>query len=123
MNQIILINRNDIRSSEIEEQNRFIFSTLERAGVDLSELDLPEDLNLSVEDKIKLRSFLNKFEIKIINQVDGEVTLYVQHQPIAKWFKPKFVLKQDPNALERSERMYVEMHTNTWTVFDESTED
>ena len=119
MKQTILVNREDIRKVEAEEQYNFTMTVLDSLGIPLEEC-LPEGgfEEFTIEHKIKLRSLLDKFNVLVIDDRDGGIKIYVEEQLVAEWKKCVWNLKYDLSAIDPSKRIYVEMHTEWWTVFD-----
>jgi len=113
----IYIDREDSKESEEEERNLFIKSVLEEVGVPLE--DVWPDILLTVDKKIKLRDLLNKLEIEIIEDGDRGYEIYHQNNMLAKWFKPRFLLREDKKAKTLNKRFYYEMVVNTWSIFNQ----
>jgi len=117
MYRSIYIDREDTKVAEEEERNLFIKGILKEIGVPLA--DVWPDILLTVEQKIKLRDLLNKLEIEIIEDGDRGYQIYHNNTELAKWNKPKFILKQDNKARSLSKKLYYEMVIETSSVFDE----
>ncbi len=126
----VLVNREDIRSVEAEEQFSFVISTLLDLGIpeELLEPCIPkENEEFTVDQKIKLRKVCKDFRVSIVDDLDGGVMIYVSQEQeaptlVAEWKKCKFVLRTDPAALERANRTYAEVHAEWWTIFEEETQ-
>jgi hypothetical protein len=121
VNRSIYLDREDAKSVEEEERNLFLKETLSKIGVPLEEVW--PDILLTVEQKIKLRSLLGKLDIEIVEDGDRGYEIYHQNTPLAKWNKPKFLLRKDNKAKSLNKRLYFEMITNTWSVFDSEGEE
>ncbi len=118
MEYSIYINKEDANKAEEEELNSFIRSVLENSGLELDDV-WAEGAELDVVTKIKLRSFLAKFDVDIIHDGDRGYKIYVGDDVIAEWFKPRVVLKTDPQARKASQRTYYEMMIKCSSVFEE----
>lgn len=121
MKQTILCNREDIRKVEAEEQLHFLRSILEEIG--LTDLDeyFPENNDpelYTVEQKIKLRQLLEKFQISVIDDRDGGLKIYVEKELIADWKKCRFAFREDLAELDRSKRIYAEIYIEYWSQFE-----
>lgn len=122
----VLANREDVRMVEAEEQLNFVLSVLHASGVSEEKLQacLTDGLLASVENKIAFRKICEKEQISIIDDSDGGVKLYMksdnQDVLVAEWFKPSYILRTDHSVLDRSKKMFIEIHTHWWTVFEEN---
>ena len=125
MKTTIFINREDASKTEAEEQYKFIKSNLEAMGLDLNEElpDLYEDF--TVDKKIKLRQTLNKFNVVILDNKDGNIQILIydentkNKEVIAEWKKCRFDLKTDLSEPDPARRLYMVMHINYWSMFEE----
>lgn len=116
---ILLLNSDEnTRAIEDEEKSRFIYSILEVMGVPVSDIWDP-DSELTIENKIKLKSLLSAYNIKIIDFSDGELQVYVDNELIAEWKKCEYKLKRDLSEIDPKKKLYLEMKTNYWSIFDE----
>ena len=129
---IRLASRHNFREIEHEWQWEFCFWVLSSMGIpeNLLEECLPEDGNfedITAEHKIRLRKHMDTFDVTIIDDRDGGINIYVyteeQHVLVAEWEKCKFVYKEDPHEVDSVKRIYVEIHADTWTIFDEGEEE
>jgi len=127
MESTILLNASEnTHFIEEEEKSRFIRNILEVLGVDangqLSEYWEPNGI-LTVEGKIKLRSLLSSHDIQIIDNLGGEMKIYIKSEGhdklIAEWKKCHYKLKKDPAQVDPNKRLYLEMTTSFWSFFDE----
>lgn len=116
MNRSIYLDRDDAKVVEEEERNLFIKSVLEEVGVPLD--DVWPDISITVEQKIKLRSLLEKLEIEIIDDGDRGCEIYHNNTKLGQWNKPKFILREDNKARNVHKRYFFEMVINTWSVFE-----
>lgn len=116
---IILLNSNEnTRKIEDEEKSRFIKGILNSMSVPLEGL-WEDDIELSIENRIKLRNIFSNYNIKIIESPDGEVDIYVDNDLIAEWKKPRYVLKRDIVTRDPEKKLYLEMHISYNSVFDD----
>jgi hypothetical protein len=119
MENTILLNSNE-STDQIEDQEktrfvRFIFEMLELPIGDLWE----EDGELSVENRIKFRSLLATYNIQIIDSLEGTLQIYCDGETIGKWDKPVYKLKKDLKELDPKRKLYLEMKTSCWSIFDQ----
>jgi hypothetical protein len=120
MQRSIYLDREDAKAVEEEERNLFIKSVLEEIHIPLQ--DVWPDILLTVEQKIKLRDFLSKLDIEIIDDGDRGYEIYNNNNLLGKWEKPKFILREDKQARTLKKRLFYEMIINTWSIFDTSEE-
>jgi hypothetical protein len=71
---------------------------------------------------MKLRSILDRYNISIINNNDGELKIYLNNDLIGQWNKPIYKLKQDYKQLDFRKRLYLEMNNTFYSIFDEEFE-
>lgn len=108
MEQILLLDKNeDVRSVEAQEQSRFILSVVEGLGIPF---DHDPDAEFTVFDKIRLRKILNEYNVSVIDDMAGNVKIYLERELIAEWHKASYILKEDPSEIDRKKRYYLEMH-------------
>lgn len=117
MQATIYINREDAKTVEEEERDKFIKATLEELGLPLQEI-WPEE-KLTIEQKQKFRNILQKYDVSIIFAADKSVDIYVGKDCIAKWYKPHFKLRTDHSQIDPSKKLYLEMEINYYSVFEE----
>jgi hypothetical protein len=118
MKNVILLNSNEnTKQVEEEEKTRFVRSVLESVGLPIDNI-WDEDGQLSIENKIKLRGILSAYDVQVIDDYDGELRLYADHQLIGEWKKCEYVLKKDLTQVDPSKKLYLEMHVNYWSVFE-----
>ncbi len=114
----------DINEAIEEEKLQFIVFVLESMGVDL-EGCFPETLNqkeITVEHRIKLKEILEKYNISIINNKDKTFDVFLEKDKIASWFKHWVELKKDFSEIDPKRRIYVEIHLECWSVYEEKEE-
>lgn len=112
----IFLDREDAYDIEEEERNLFLRSILEEIGVPIDEIW--PDISLSVEQKIHLRDMLSKLEIDILDIGNREYELYHRDDLLAKWYKPRYILKRDLKARTLNKKLFYEMVIKTWSVFE-----
>lgn len=121
MNGVILLNYNEnTKQVEDEEKMKFLHSLLEQMGVPIEDFWTEE--SLSIENRIKLRNVLNTYSIQVIDDLDGNLQVYVEDQKIGEWNKCKYKLKRDLKQLDPKKQFYLEMEVNYWTIFEQETE-
>lgn len=123
MVRTILVNRGEERLAEQEAQYQFSREVLESIGLPLEDC-FPESYELSdftLNHKVKLREVLSKFGIIVLDDRDGGIKIYHEddNKLIAEWKKVKFELREDLSAIDPRKKLYVAMHVNCWSVFDE----
>lgn len=120
MKSTILLNSNEnTRQVEEEEKTRFVRQILETLGLPIDEI-WDESGVLSIENKIKLRSILSTYNIQVIDDSDGELQIYCDGEVIGKWGKCEYKLKRDYQQKDPAKKLYLEMITDTWSIFPEN---
>lgn len=120
MKSVLLLNHNEnTKLIEEEEKNRFLFSLLVDMGIDLGDL-LNSNLILDIEDKIKLRNILSVYNVRVIDDQDGHMQVYVDSELIGEWHKCEYKLKTDLSELDPKKKLYLEMSINYWSIFEET---
>ncbi len=114
---ILLAKDENIKEVEELEQSRFIRTILEAVGIpiDFWEVDQP----LSVSDKIKFRDAMSKYDISIIDDMDGGLKIYHEKDIIGEWFKCEYILKKDIGEIDPRKKLFFEMKVNFWSVFED----
>lgn len=115
----IFVDREDVKTVEEEERNGFVKKTLEQIGLDVSEIW--PDILLSVEEKIKLRDYLNKFDVLILDTKET-YEIYVGKELVAKWYRPLFKLKTDLSEINPSKKIFIEMTIMYESIFENDVE-
>lgn len=128
---IRLAGRHNFREVEQEWQWEFVFYVLSSLGIpdELLEECVPEEggfEDIKANHKIRLRKHMDTFDVTIVDDKDGGIRIYVyndeQHIMVAEWKKCKFIYKEDLNALDPAKKVYIEVHGDTWTIFDDGAE-
>lgn len=112
----IFLDREDAYDIEEEERNLFLRGILEQMGVPVDEIW--PDISLTIEQKIQLRDMLAKLNIDIIDIGNREYELYHEKDLLAKWHKPRYVLKKDLKARTLGKKLFYEMTIKTWSIFE-----
>lgn len=125
MKNVILADRFDCQKVNDETKYEFTIYVLQALGIPEEMLEdcfaeIFEDF--SAKHKINLRELLKKFDIEIIDE-DGDMKIYVGNDVVAHWKKSIFKLRQDRSIRQKAKRLYVEIHTEYWTIFDEENDE
>lgn len=113
----VLLDKNEnVRHIESEEQFRFIMSIIEALEIPFT-WDPNESFNVS--DKIRLRKTLDQYNITILDDMAGEIKIFLERDCVATWHKPSFVLKEDLSQIDPKKRLYLEMRCNFNSVFED----
>jgi hypothetical protein len=122
MHQVILLNHNEnTRLVELEERERFVRNLLETMELPLDGI-WGDDNSLTVESKIKLRGILSAYKIEVIDNLAGEVKIYHEDQLVGEWKRCFYKLKKDAGQKDPRKRLYLELHTEFNTIFDQINE-
>lgn len=113
----VLLNRDTFPEDEAEETSSFIRGVVCDMGVPLDEI-WPEGDNLTPSLKSRLRSILQKYSVEIVYTGDREYEIFVDNDLVAKWFKPRVVMRIDPEERELSKRFYYEVTFSYFSIFD-----
>lgn len=129
MKGTILLNHNEnTRRVEEEEKFRFLRGLLvqmfEDVAAVVAQIDeiWTDETNLTIDQKIRMRQFMNTYGLQVIDDGDGNMKVFLESQLIGEWFKSKYKLKQDLAQIDRKKRFYLEMEVNCWSVFDSTEE-
>lgn len=106
------------RAVEEEEKNRFLHSLLEQMGIPVNDFWTGE-INLSIDQKIRLRAILATYSIQVIDDLDGNMQVYVENELVGEWHKCNYKLKKDLRQLNPKKQIYLEMEINYWSIFEE----
>jgi len=119
MKQIYLLSADENTSKiEDEEKSKFLRAILEYMNIPISEFWKTDD-PLTVDQRIKLRSILSSYNISVIDDLSGEMQIYVEKDLVGDWHKPHYKLKTDLRQIDPRKKYYLEMETNFWTVFED----
>ena len=119
MKGTLLLNYDEnTKQVEEEEKNKFLYTLLEQMGVQVNEFWQGE-VNLSIDQKIKLRNILATYGIQVIEDLDGHMQVYVEGELVGEWHPCNYKLKKDLRQLDPKKKLYLEMHVNYWTIFEE----
>jgi len=124
MKGIILLNYNEnTHQIEDEEKSRFIRNIFEQMfdGTDIVNqiqsiwnVDGP----LDVTSKVKLRNLLTSYNVNVIDDLDGNLKIFLENEMVANWSKCTYKLRKDLHVSDPRKRVFLEMHINCWSVFD-----
>ncbi len=118
MKGIILLNSNEnTRLVEEEEKAKFVKNVLEAIGIPVEGL-WGEDGGLSPQGTNQLRRTLASFNTIVVEDGDGGLKIHVDKEVVADWKKPTYILKRDLSEIDPKKKLFLEMHTNFWTVFE-----
>ena len=119
MKTSIYIDREDFKKVEEQEKFTWTIKIISSIGITTEELEIPENVeDLTVEFRKNMRGLLQKYDIKIVDEHDGNLKIYVEDNLIGEWHKPQYILRTDLSAIEPSKRLYTEMILDHWSVFD-----
>ena len=120
MKATILLNYNEnTRQVEEEEKTRYLKDILERMGLPIQEF-WTTDNSLSIDQRIKLRDILVTYGIQVIDDLDGNMQIYVEGEKVAEWFKSSYKLKRDLRQVDPRKQLYLEMYVECWSLFEEA---
>lgn len=103
MIQTYLLNISEDKSDfEQEEKLKFLKSILET--LELNVKDFFE--NNTIENKIKIKSLLQKNNLKTLDEED--FIIYFENNEIARMKKPFYKIKKDLSELDRKNQVYIE---------------
>jgi hypothetical protein len=130
MKGTILLNYNEnTRQVEEEEKSRFLREILIRCFHDVDTVKSQieniwgEDGPLPVEQKVKMRGILTAYGIRVIDDRDGHMSIFLEDELIGEWFKCTYKLKKDLQVRDPRKRIYLEMEVNYWSAFDDPPEE
>ena len=107
MQYTVLLDRGEnVRKVETEEQSRFIFSVMESLHIPF---EWEPDKEMTALDKINIKKLLAEYNITIIDDLDGNVKIYVGMDLIGEWHKPIYCLREDRSQLDPKKRLFLEM--------------
>jgi hypothetical protein len=118
---ILLSYSDNTKQVEEEEKQRFLQTLLGQMGVPIADF-WTTDGPLSIDQRIKLRGILATYSIQVIDDLDGNMQVYVEGEKVGDWNKCTYKLKRDLRQLDRKKQLYLEMEVDCWTIFDEESE-
>src|SRR5690606_16361787 len=102
----------------------FVRGVREEIGIPENTLnEVWPELELSVSDKLKLRSLLSKLDIEIVDDGNRGLKIYHEKTLLAEWFKPRFILREDKGARTLAGKLYYEMVVKTWNIYNQENND
>lgn len=117
--ETLYVNREDFRQVEEEERNNYLLKILENIGVPVEGLFE----NNSIKNRIKLKELLSKYKVTVVLESSGDMDIYYESDLIAKWFKPRYILRQDHSEPDPSKKLFFEMILDYVSVWDETQEE
>ena len=119
MKQIYLLSADENTAKvEEEEKTKFLRAMLEYMNIPISEFWTTDD-PLTVDQRIKLRSILSSYNVSVIDDLSGEMQIYVEKDLVGNWHKPYYKLKTDLRQIDPRKKYYLEMETDFWTIFED----
>jgi len=128
--------RDNFRNVEKEWQWEFVQYVLSNLGIpkDLLDICFPEDMeDFSPAHKIELRDILSEYNVSVVDDRDGGIKIYtgefiskdkpLDYLLVGEWKKCKFVYREDLTEVDPNLRIYVEVHADVWTTFDDGLEE
>jgi len=114
--EIIILKRDQQLELELKHKSQWIRDILSKIGLPVE--DWSE--TLSMNDIRHIRAELKSLEIDIIDDTDNGIEIYYQNNLIAKWLRPRYVLRENPHERNPKDRYYLEMHINCHDVFSQN---
>ena len=124
MQGTILLNHSDnTRQVEDEEKSRFLRGLLEQMFENTAIVEKIREIWSSedpptIEQKVKIRQLMDSYGIQVIDDLDGNMKIFVDGELVGHWFKCKYKLKRDLSQIDRKKQLYLEMEVNCWSVFE-----
>ena len=112
----ILVNRHEATQIENEEKVNWAIDILQTMGIPVE--DFPKEPTM--DNLRKIRGILKKLEIDLIDDSDAGLKIYFKGDLIAEWFRPTYVLREDPKEISPQYKYYLEMTLNHRNIFDEN---
>jgi len=105
---VILVDRSEAPEVEIEERVKWAFAVLEDMGLPMDEW--PKETTM---DNLRwIRRLVIKFDVDIVDDVQGCLQIYLKDRLMAQWTKPWYVLRVNPKERNVIKKYYLEMHLN-----------
>lgn len=114
-------NISDVPKIKSDELLKFTASVLEMCGIKIDDL-FPKDLDSSafgVKMKQELVQACDKFNLSIVDFVDGTQQIFAGGNLIAKWNKPFIEYREDLSKVDRNKRLYAMINFDFWSEFEE----
>ena len=108
----------NVRQVAEEEKISFLRNLLEQMNLPVEEV-WSDDMSLSIEQKIKLRNFLTKWEIRVISDNEGGMQVLNKDNLIGNWKPPTYKVKQDLQESDPKKQFYLEMTVDYFSIFEE----
>jgi len=113
---ILLSHNENTKKIEEEEKMNFLRNLLGLMGVPVDEFWTSNDL--SIDQRIMIQRTLLTFGVSVIDDLDGEIIIYVDGEKVGQWFKPTYKLKRDLSELNPRKQFFLEMEINCWSIFE-----
>ena len=107
---ILLDQDENVKNVEQEEKTKFLHHLLNKIGVPID--FWTDEVELSVDQRIKLRTILATYNIDVIDDRDGALEVFIDKEIIATFNKPTYKLKRDYSQLDKNKQLYIEMSYN-----------
>jgi hypothetical protein len=118
---ILLSHNENTKKIEDEEKTRYLLGILEQMELPVQDhLSVEEDGVLSIDQRIKLRGLLRSYGVQVIDNLDGQMCVYVEGEKVASFEKPTYKLKRDYSQLDPRKQLYLEMTIECNSVFEEN---
>lgn len=120
MKEVILLDHNEnTKKLEEELKTQFVDRLLQIIGIETSEYYDVNSLNSSPAEKIKLKNLIINQNIEIIDYPGDDLIAYHNNDIIGIFKKPIFKLKRDASVRDKKKSLFLEMHVEFATAFDE----
>jgi hypothetical protein len=116
MKAVIYVDRDDYKTIEDEERNKFVKGVLAQIGIPLDEVW--PDTSLTTEQKVALRHLLGKYDVFLAGK-EGNTEIYVSGELVGQWKKPRYRLRIDDSEIDPAKKTFLEMTIECSSVFDE----
>ena len=100
---------------ELEFRYSFIREVLQSMGLPIDDIWI--EPILSAEQRLKLVHLLNKYNISIFEDIDGNVEVLYEKEVIGIWKTPIFSFCRDLKIEDKEKSIYLEMTTNYWSPY------
>jgi hypothetical protein len=120
--EVLAVNREDAQKIAKQFQFAWTRDVLLKTGMDGLEDCFPEEDDpdeMTLEQKIKLRSILDLNKMLVLDDRDGGVKIYLDREVIGEWMKPTFSLHEDLSQIDPRKKLYSCINIKYWSYFDE----
>ena len=120
MNGTILLDYGEnTKKIEDEEKLKFLIDLISQMGIPIDDLYDDSVINQSADQKAKLKNIFSTYGIQVIDDLDGNMQVYIDEEKIADWSKPIYFLKKDLSKLNYKKQLFLEMTVKFWTIFEQ----